>query len=330
MNIPLFDEDDEDLRQQISQLDRQEAREKLDPEVRKQVDDIMKHVHNLKYSELAKRVESLITINEIIQSVAKYADGIKYTANDLINAFTHVLIDIFERPMQDFPLRFAKYFVTIVNKAASCKEIMREVSEKEIYDLSEQLLTRLLIENLDKVGENKEGEFILKNLNASMLRMLENCNHTYIFCVLFRLLIKYKDYKLQAKLPSLIIKCLLKLSKQLDKLIGRLEAEKVLLVIHEYLIAIDHDNKSQNDEMGIRIVKTMVNELVKARGRQIWDSYRIIEQHETKDKHISRWIKIILNCQEKEPTAVVDGADMIDKYESMDPAERQAQIEKEL
>lgn len=35
MNIPLFDEDDEDLRQQISQLDRQEAREKLDPEVRK-------------------------------------------------------------------------------------------------------------------------------------------------------------------------------------------------------------------------------------------------------------------------------------------------------
>jgi hypothetical protein len=29
-----------------------------------------------------------------------------------------------------------------------------------------------------------------------MLRMLENCNHTYIFCVLFRLLIKYKDYKL--------------------------------------------------------------------------------------------------------------------------------------
>jgi len=75
----------------------------------------------------------------------------------------------------------------------------------------------------------------------------------------------------------LIIKCLLKLSKQLDKLIGRLEAEKVLLIIHEYLIAIDHDNKSQNDEMGIRIVKTMVNELVKARGRQIWDSYSVIE-----------------------------------------------------
>jgi hypothetical protein len=39
--------------------------------------------------------------------------------------------------MSDFPLRFAKYFVTIVNKAASCKEIMKEVNEKEIYDLAE-------------------------------------------------------------------------------------------------------------------------------------------------------------------------------------------------
>jgi glyoxylate utilization-related uncharacterized protein len=97
----------------------------------------MKHVQNLKYSELAKRVESLIVINEIIQSIGKYSEGIRYTADDLIGAFTHVLVDIFERPMSDFPLRFAKYFVTIVNKAASCKEIMKEVSEREVYELSE-------------------------------------------------------------------------------------------------------------------------------------------------------------------------------------------------
>ena len=51
----------------------------------------------------------------------------------------------------------------------------------------------MLIENLDKIGKEKEGELIMKNLNASMLRMLENCNHTHIFVVLFSLLIKYKD-----------------------------------------------------------------------------------------------------------------------------------------
>jgi len=71
---------------------------------------------------------------------------------------------------------------------------MKEVREEVIFEFAEQLLIRLLIEGLDKIGENKEGELILKNFNSSMLRVLENCNHTYVFCVLFNLLRKYKDF----------------------------------------------------------------------------------------------------------------------------------------
>lgn len=180
----------------------------------------------------------------MISNIESNKTALIKTANDLVNAFTHVLIDIFDKPVEEIPLRFAKYFITIVHKACSCKEIMREVSEERILDLAEQLLTRLLIENLDKVGDNKEGELILKNLNSSMLRLLENCNHTYIFCVLFNLLRKYKDFNRLPKLPGLIIKCLLKLSKILEKLIDKLDIEKILLAIHEYLIVINHDNKT--------------------------------------------------------------------------------------
>ena len=109
--------------------------------------------------------------------------------------------------------------MTIVNKACTCKEIMQEVDYNHVHDLAEQLLTRLLIDNLDKIGDNREGDMILKNLNASMLRMLENCDPTSIFCVLFSLLTKYKDYTVLPKLPGLIIKCLLKLSKILEKIV---------------------------------------------------------------------------------------------------------------
>ena len=73
----------------------------------------------------------------------------KHTANDLIRSFTHELKDIFDRPKEEMPLRFAKYFVTIVNKTCSCKKIMEIVKEQELYDLGEQLLTRLLIDKLD-------------------------------------------------------------------------------------------------------------------------------------------------------------------------------------
>ena len=111
----MIEDDDEDLRQQLAEMDTAQAQteERLDPTTQRQVEDIMKHIQNLKYSsELAKRVESLIALNEIIQAVGQHEKACKKTANDLIAAFTHVLIDIFEREIKDFPLRFAKYFVT--------------------------------------------------------------------------------------------------------------------------------------------------------------------------------------------------------------------------
>ncbi len=119
----------------------------------------------------------------------------------------------------------------------------------------------------------------MKNLNASMLRLMDNAEPSHVFCVLFNLLKKYKDYNVLPKLPGLIIKCLLKLSKVLEKTTTVLDVERILLVIHEYLIVIDHSNKSSNDEMGIRIVKTVINEIVKVRKETIWDSYKIVEIH---------------------------------------------------
>jgi hypothetical protein len=77
-----------------------------------------------------------------------------------------------------------------------------------------------------------------------MLRMLENCNHTYIFVVLFTLLKNYKDDTSMPKLAGLIIKCLLKMSKIMDKLIDKIDLSRFLLAIHEYLQVIDHDNKT--------------------------------------------------------------------------------------
>ena len=179
---------------------------------------------------------------------------------------------------------------------------MSVVREQELYELGEQLLTRLLIDNLDKLGDEKEGEFILKNLNGSMLRCLENCNKTSIFCVLFNLLRRYKDSSAQVKLPGLIIKCLLKLSKILEKVINELEIERILLVIHLYLISIDHERKTSNDDMGIRIVKTLVHEMVKTFQSAILDSYKVVQNHEVEDKHLQRWIKIILNNQDGSAT----------------------------
>jgi cytoskeleton-associated protein 5 len=228
---PMGDDEDNLL------LDHEEEEEN-------EVDELSTNISQLKFGDLSKRVDALVCINEQITSIDENKANLERNADELISAFTHVMKEIFDKPLPEIPLRFAKYFITIIHKACTYNAIMSVVQRHKVFELTEQLLTRLLIDNLDKVGEQGEGQMIIKNLNSSMLRLLENCDHTYIFCVLFDLLKKYRNYSRMPKLPGLIIKCLLKLSKIIEKIIDKLDMDQILLSIHEYLIEIDHDNKS--------------------------------------------------------------------------------------
>jgi hypothetical protein len=106
------DDDDDDLR--ILTNDSHFG----DPELDKQQEEITKHIHQLKYGDLSKRVDSLVALNDMISDKEmNNKPALVRSANDLVSAFTHVLMDIFEKPIEDIPLRFAKYFITIVNKA---------------------------------------------------------------------------------------------------------------------------------------------------------------------------------------------------------------------
>ena len=169
-------------------------------------------------------------------------------ANELVGAIVHVMNDTFDKPINEINLRFAKYFVSIVVKICQSQQIMQQVSQEKVFDLAEQLLTRLLINGLDKLGDRNEGEMISKNLNSSNLRILETCNHTYIFCVLIDLMKKSRDYQDMPKLPNIVLKCLLKVSKIIEKLIDKLDMEKIFMSIHEYMLVINHENRSQFDE----------------------------------------------------------------------------------
>lgn len=52
-------------------------KEPLDPETQRQVDNIVKYISNLKYSsDLNKRVESLISLNDIIAAIQSYEKAI--------------------------------------------------------------------------------------------------------------------------------------------------------------------------------------------------------------------------------------------------------------
>lgn len=53
--------------------------------------------------------------------------------------------------------------------------------------------------------------------------------------------------------------------------------------------------------MGIRITKTIINELVKIKGDRIWESYKQVDEHKMQDNHIKRWVQLILNQPHQTP-----------------------------
>ena len=141
---------------------------------------------------------------------------------------------------------------------------MSVAKESELQKLVEQLLKSLLLDSLKPLGA--EGEYLQTTLNATILRCLENCNKTSILCAFFNLLRKYKNNSSYSKLPGLIITCLAKLlNKMMKKVISELDIERVLHVIRLYLLTIDHDEKTANDDKSILVIKLLMDEIVKSR-----------------------------------------------------------------
>lgn len=52
-----------------------------------------------------------------------------------------------------------------------------------------------------------------------------------------------------------------------------MQPEKILIRSHLYLIEFAQDNSKISDDIGIKTIKTILNELVKLYGEKIWEYY---------------------------------------------------------
>ena len=255
--------------------------------------ELDKHIEVLRNGDMSSRVDALVAINDLVlNNLDSHKEELQRKANQLSDALTKVILITFDKPIAEIPLRFAKYFLNVVHKVCCTKTIMRELNENSLFALVEQILIRLLIDELETLGEKGEGELMLKTLNGTMLRILEHCRPTRIFVVLIRLLTKYKSGTTLQKMTGLIIRCLLKLTKIMASLIHQIEAEKLLVAMHEYLV---QSKPCSPDDVGSKTLKTILAEVVKLQGAGIWQAYDEVKKHSTPDVLIEKWIKAMIS-----------------------------------
>jgi len=247
-----------------------------------------KNIQVLRSGDMSSRVDALVAVNDLLMnSLEKHRSDIQHRASFLIEAMIIVLTSTFDRPAPDIPLRFAKYYLNVLQKVCSTTVVMREISENVALTLVSQLLSKLLMEDLGKVGEKGEGEQLLKALNATMVKVLEHSDPTQIITVLFRLLTLWRKDTLRNKHLALAIKCLLKLEKVLNALARSIDTRILLLKAHEFLIA----STEAEDSPAMKAVRGVIVGVAKAIGPTIWQAYEAVQRHPEADRVIARWLK---------------------------------------
>ena len=225
----------------------------------------------------------------------------------IIKTFIDAMQSLFStQNISTIPIKFAKYLATVLCKIASNEELISNISYEILFQLSEELLSNLLIENLDKIGNSQEGSIIFKSLNSTMLRILENCNSTYVILSLLELIRKYRCNEEKNKLAGLSIKCLLKVNQNLEAIISNIEVDRILLQIHLLLIDIEKTSgdlhpKNQTDQVVIKYIKNLINEIVKIKKNKIIEDYnKGVKSNSVPDKYIAVWIKNCLSILQME------------------------------
>ena len=239
----------------------------------------------------SSRVAALMYLNEKIFSNSERETLIGH-CDQIVNSFIEVLDELFLYQPQEIPIGFTKYFMTIVSKVSSDKSFISKLNEDTFLRFVQQLLPKLVYEGLDKLGDNNEGEYLLKALNTTMFKLLESYDVTKVIKTLIKLFAHYRDVTSISnvritEILNLIVKCILKMIKTISTSIKSLNVPCILTALDEYLLL-------NTDDIGIRIAKSIIYELVNSKGESIWEEYNSVQIQNT---HIKRWISLLLESK---------------------------------
>ena len=264
-------------------------------------EDLDNILDNLLIDDPTEKLNTIILIHEnICGKFDQNKDVLIPNVDKIITTFKTVSHKLFYiKDLNTIPIKFAKYLSIVFCKLASNKELISHLSYNVLVDISRELLRYLLINGLDRIGDQQEGNIIFKSINSTMLRILENCDITFVITALLELIREFQE-KDDKNLVSLAVKCLLKTTHNLSETIDKVDMSKILLQIHLLLLSLQKTNKdlsrkTQTSAIIINTVKNIVGDFAKLKKEKVLEEYsKSVKNHQFNDKFLLKWIKAAL------------------------------------
>lgn len=264
---------------------------------------LSKIISKLYTGDTNDKISSLIDLSEMISNTKENNDIIINNIRDIFTALNNLLTSCFDVSSNTMNGDLSRCLLTTYFKLGLKKEIISSLNLPIdiVYNSYEKILSLLLKEN-----NTDDSRKALKSLNCLMLKLMESFNATYSFIALIKLMNNYKNSELNNKICSLSIKCLLKMINIIKDISTTLDFEKIIYAIYEFINEFEKTNtnpselipKNQNEDMCLKVMKSLLNEIIKVTNEKIWTYYNsIMEKNGYQDKFLKRWIQLILRSK---------------------------------
>eukprot|EP00198_Chlamydomonas_reinhardtii_P006227 XP_001695563.1 microtubule associated protein [Chlamydomonas reinhardtii] len=186
--------------------------------------------------------------------------------------------------------RACKYSINALMNMCNLHPLTARIGDAALTKMFSALLAALIDARLRQVAD---GDGLLKAVNMMIMKLLEQASRSGVFGALVALLRtpNPRIYEMATSASSLeaaraenllrwndmVVKCLIKMTKQLSTIIPIINVGEVLVHLHRYMQALGAEEvrrRSSLEDKPLRMVKTMLHELCKHRG---YDIYKDIE-----------------------------------------------------
>jgi hypothetical protein len=238
-------------------------------------------------------IDALKKMVEILQSDRR---AVLPHVKELVETLTISIQKAFEMASSGvITIRICKYLLNTTMILFSQRNLVELIDKETLQNLIHQLLTRLLDEKLPHLDD---GQNLLRAFNQLMIYILQNSNRTSTYTALLKLLSHSHDDQSLKRYTELVVKCLLKLTKALQSTLDKLQIDILLMDLHEFLTNNPPTQFKGKDDLPLRTVKTILNELVNVKGTSIRTHLSFIPTH--KNPLIVSYIELMLNNAQKQ------------------------------
>lgn len=213
---------------------------------------------------------------------------------ETVTRLSYLFLEAFQQTEPNH--RLCKYVLSCLILLFENNQIGNLVSTEELERLIDIIINITIENHLSKI---QEGTMLLKGTTSLLNQIMNNSSQTNFLTSSIHLLGKATHQEKSNQYFEMIIKCLLKITKDISTLHEKIDFDILLLDIHEYLTNFPPSQFKGKSDLPFRTIKSVLNEVVRFKGPSIRTHLSLIPTH--KNPLIVNYIELMLKSNDIKP-----------------------------